>query len=485
MTLLDEFGLNQAVPAISDHFNATIPEVQWVVLGFLLATGALLLPVGRLADILGHRRIYLVGVIIFTAGALLAGSTPTLSALIGFKVLQGVGAAMVQATAVPIITGAFPTSQRGKALGMFMGVLALGAIAGPVLGGAAVTLLGWRAMLYLAGPVGAVSIVLAVRVLGISDPVRAQQDSGDTDGEIDDEADRPEKSRGSFDWAGAALSTIILVVLLLTISNGNSLGWMSGVVIGGFVAVVALVVTFVVWELRAPEPMLPLELFRNPTFVIGQAVMFLIVLGNSGIFFLLPFYLQEVAGLTPVLSGLVVSGVPIAFLTTGPLAGHLSDRISWRFFIPIGTALGLTSMVMLTRLTVDSPIWWSAVTMLLMGFGIGFIFSPAQNAIYGVVKPDGQGVVTAFINMARNTATLSSVAVGTAIVTATMGGLGFEPSLDAVKDVGDAGIKAAFLQGMTRAFFIGSLVVAAGLAVTLIPIRASRRIQVNEDESSA
>ena len=464
MTLLDEFGLNQAVPAISEHFNATIPDVQWVVLGFLLTTGALLLPVGRLADMVGHRRLYLAGIVIFTVGALLAGSTPSLSALIGFKVLQGVGAAMVQATVVPIITSAFPSTERGKALGMFMGVLALGAIAGPVIGGAAVTLLGWRAMLYLAVPVGAVSIVLAAKVLGISESERQPVDgTGDA-----------EKSVGSFDWAGAALSTVILVLLLLTVSNGNSLGWASGAVIGGFVAVAALVIAFIVWEIRTSEPMLPLGAFRNPTFLIGQAVMFLIVLGNSGIFFLLPFYLQEVAGLTPVLSGLVVSGVPIAFLTTGPLAGHLSDRLGWRLFLPIGSALGLTSMILLTRLTVDSPIWWSVLTMLLMGFGIGFIFSPAQNAIYGVVKPGGQGVVTAFINMARNTATLSSVAVGAAIVTATMGSLGFEPSLDAVKEAGQEGIKDAYMQGMTRAFLVGAGVLVLALVVTLLPIRTRR-----------
>jgi MFS family permease len=221
-------------------------------------------------------------------------------------------------------------------------------------------------------------------------------------------------------------------------------------------------------------------MFRNPTFLIGQAVMFLIVLGNSGIFFLLPFYLQEIAGLTPVLSGLVVSGVPIAFLTSGPLAGHLSDRLGWRLFLPIGSALGLTSMALLTRLTVDSPIWWSVLTMLLMGFGIGFIFSPAQNAIYGVVKPDGQGVVTAFINMARNTATLSSVAVGAAIVTATMGSLGFEPSLDAVKEVGQEGIKDAYMQGMTRAFLVGAIVLVVALVVTLLPIRTQRSTEPPE-----
>ena len=177
---------------------------------------------------------------------------------------------------------------------------------------------------------------------------------------------------------------------------------------------------------------------------------------------------------------LVVAGVPVAFLMSGPLVGNLSDRMGWRRFVPVGLAFGLASMAMLTRLTADTPIWWPIVTMLLMGFGLGFIFSPAQNAIYGVVKPGGQGVVTAFINMARNTATLSSVAVGAAIVTATMGGLGFEPSLDAVREVGDSGIKDAFIQGMTRAFLVGAAVVLVGLVISLFPFRVSRPSEVVE-----
>ena len=479
MTLLDEFGLNQAVPPIADHFDATIPDVQWVVLGYLLTVGALLLPVGRLADIAGHRRLYLIGVSIFTVGALLAGSTPSLHALVGFKVFQGVGAAMVQATSVPIITSAFPTSERGKALGMFMGVLALGAIAGPVIGGGAVTLLGWRAMLYLAGPVGAVSVLLAVRVLGLTDPRPA--------GPLRTESGHLAKPRvrsrlgtgmsrvNAFDWPGAALSTAALVVFLLTVSNGNRLGWSSPEVIIGFAAVGAMVLGFVIWELRSTDPMLPLELFRDGTFLVGQATMFLMVLGNSATFFLLPFYLQEVAGLTPLFSGLVVAAVPVAFLTSGPIVGHLSDRMGWRRFVPLGLAFGLASMAMLTRLTQDSPIWWTVATMLLMGFGLGFIFSPAQNAIYSVVKPGGQGVVTAFINMARNAATLSSIAIGTAIVTATMGGLGYEPSLDAVREAGGVGIKDAFTRGMTQAFAVGAMVVAAGLVVSLLPVRIRGR----------
>ena len=464
ITLLDEFGLNQAVPPIADHFDATIPEVQWVVLSYLLTVGALLLAVGRLADMAGHRRIYLAGVVVFTIGAVLAGSTPNIEALIAFKVFQGVGAAMIQATSVPIITSAFPTAERGKALGMFTAVLALGAIAGPVVGGGAVTLLGWRAMLYLAAPVGIVSIYLAVRFLGLTDMRRSPR-AGEG---------QAEEARRGFDWLGAGLSTAALVVFLLTVSNGNQAGWFSPTAIGGFVLVGALILIFVGWEIRTSSPLLPLEMFRNGTFLVGQATMFLMVLGNSAIFFLMPFYLQQVAGLSPVLGGLVVSAVPVAFLTSGPLVGHLSDRLGWRRFVPFGLALGLGSMLLLSRLSADSPIWWSVAAMALMGFGLGFIFSPAQNAIYGVVRPELQGVVTGFINMARNAATLSSIAVGTAVVTATMGSLGYEPSLEAVRESGVAGIGDAFMRGMSQAFLIGSMVVAAGLVISLVPVRLGR-----------
>ncbi len=469
VTLLDEFGLNQAVPPIADHFDATIPEVQWVVLGYLLTVGALLLALGRLADIVGLRRMYLAGMVIFTAGAVLAGSTPSLGALIGFKVFQGVGAAMVQATSVPIITSAFPSGQRGRALGMFMAVLALGAIAGPVVGGGAVTLLGWRAMLYLAAPVGIVSVVLALRVLGLSDPQSAAEPDAPAAG-----AGR-RGPLGGFDWPGAALSTGALVAFLLTVSNGNQAGWSSPAAVGGFAAVGALLAGFVAWELRTEDPLLPLEMFRNGTFLIGQATMFLMVLGNSAVFFLTPFYLQDVAGLSPVLSGLVVAAVPVAFLVSGPAVGNLSDRWGWRRFVPLGLAMGTASMVMLTRLDAGSPIWLSVAAMALMGFGLGFIFSPAQNAIYGVIRPGRQGVVTGFINMARNAATLSSIAVATAIVTATMGSLGYEPSLDAVREGGAAGIEHAFMSGMTRAYLVGAAVVAAGLAVSALPIRTRRQ----------
>ena len=168
LTLMDEFGIHQAIPVITDNFNATIPESQWIALGYLLSTGALLMPAGRFADRIGYKRLYFYGLLVFVVGALLSGFAPSLLTLILFKVLQGVAAAMIQATTIPIIISKF-TNDRGKALGAFGFLMALSAIFGPVIGGGIVTLLSWRAFMFLSVPLGLISIVLAWFILNIFD----------------------------------------------------------------------------------------------------------------------------------------------------------------------------------------------------------------------------------------------------------------------------------------------------------------------------
>ena len=455
VTLLDEIGVNQALPAIADRFDATIPDVQWIVLGLLLTVGALQLPVGRFADMVGQRRVYTAGLAVFALGALLAALAPSLVVLVLFRVLQGVGAAMVQATSLPIIATAFPARERGKGIGMFMGVLAFGAICGPVVGGGAVTLLGWRFFFLLSVPIGVASTLLALRVLTLRPPPSR--------------AERPDGRTGGFDWLGAGLATSTLTLFLLVVSFGNELGWSSPAALVGFAVVVSLIVAFLVWETRASFPLLPLELFNNPVFLIGQAVMFLIVLGNTSTFFLVPFYVQDVAGKSPALSGLIVAAVPAAFITTGPVIGALSDRWNWRLFVPVGMASGCAALALLSRTTEDSPLTLVAGALALLGFGMGFIFSPTQNAVYGSIKAGQEGIVTAFANMSRNAGSLSSIAVGAAIVTATMAASGYEPSLDALRESVDPGIAGAFVSGMSRTFAVGAGVVFLGLLISLWP----------------
>ena len=456
VTLLDEIGVNQALPPIADRFDATIPEVQWIVLGFLLTVGALLLPIGRFSDMAGRRRVFVVGLAVFTAGAVLAGLAPTLVALILFRVLQGLGVAMVQATSLPIIANAFPTRERGKAIGLFMGVLAFGAICGPLVGGGVVALLGWRFFFFLAVPIGVVSTALALKVLVLRPPSAA--------------SDRPDPITGQFDWLGAGLATGALTLFLLVVSFGNQLGWSSGSTLAGFAVVGAMVMAFVKWESKAKAPMLPLNLFRKPAFLIGQLVMFLTATGNTSIFFLVPFYVQDVVGKSPAMSGLVVAALPAAFITTGPAIGALSDRWSWRLFVPVGMALACTATVLLSLVTENSPMAHVMGSLALLGFAMGFVFSPAQNAVYGSIEVGQQGIVTAFVNMARNAGQLSSVAVGAAIVTATMAARGYEPSLDALRELANIGVQGAFVEGMSRAFMVGAGVIFLGLLVSLAPI---------------
>lgn len=451
ITLMDEFGIHQAVPVITDHFNATIPESQWIALGYLLSTGALLMPAGRLADRIGYKRLYFAGLIIFTLGAVLAGLAPSLSYLILFKVLQGVAAAMLQATTIPIIISKFP-NDRGKALGAFGFLMGLSAIVGPVVGGTIVTLISWRAFMLLSAPLGLISIVLAWFVLNIF--------------EKDSVADDGNKSR--FDWMGVVLSTGALLLLLATLSKANDYGWGSYLTVLGFVITGLLLIAFIAWELKSESPLLPLHLFLNGTFLTAQLGMFLVVLGNSCIFFLIPFYIQDLKGYEAVISGLVVAGIPLGFLTTGPLFSLLSDRypMGWKTFLPVGLLLSSISMLFLSRLSIDNSIWYSFFCMYLMGFGIGFIFMPSQNAIYGIIDKKDQGVVTGFINMVRNSSTLTSIAVGTAIVTSVMASEGYPASLDAVREATTTGIHNSFLQGMNTAFFAGFIIIALGLIVT-------------------
>tara|TARA_B100001013_G_scaffold192032_1_gene115957 strand:- start:1448 stop:2914 length:1467 start_codon:yes stop_codon:yes gene_type:complete len=451
LTLMDEFGIHQAIPVITENFNATIPESQWIALGYLLSTGALLLPAGRLADRIGYKRLYFVGLIVFVIGAVLATFSPSLLSLILFKVLQGVAAAMIQATTIPIIISKFP-NDRGKALGAFGFLMALSAIIGPVIGGGIVTLFSWRAFMFLSVPLGLFSIVLAWFVLNIF-----ENDSASGDGK-----------KNTFDWIGVMLSTGSLLLLLLTLSKANDYGWGSYVTVVGFLITGLLLIAFIVWESKFEFPLLPLHLFMDGTFLTAQLGMFLVVLGNSIIFFLMPFYIQDLKGYEAFISGLVVAGIPFGFLTTGPVLGVLSDRYpnGWKLFLPSGLLISATSMLLLSFLTMDNSIWYSFLCMYLMGFGIGFIFIPAQNAIYGMIDKKDQGVVTGFINMVRNSSTLTSIAVGAAIVTSVMASQGYPASLDAVREGTLAGIYNSFMQGMITTFLIGFCVIAIGVLIT-------------------
>ncbi len=451
VAVLDQSSLGIALPEVAGYFDASIPAVQWVTLAYMLMTGALLLPMGRLADMLGRKRVYVLGFAIFAVSAGLAGSSVNLPALIGFKAAQGIGAAMGQATAMAIVTSAFPPEERGKAIGSYMTVVGLGAIAGPVYGGVVVSALEWRYLFYTGALLGAVAVVLSLAGM---------------------DGDSPDRSEGrGFDWLGAALAATMVALFLLVMSNAHRLGWSSPVVVSAVAAVVAMFVVFVWWERRAPAPMLDLALFSHRSFSFGVSAMFLIFLAGTAVFFLTPFYLQRVLGYEPGRAGLIMVPAAICFALSGPVAGRLSDKLGSGPFALAGTALVCVSLLSLSRVDELTAVWTIVLALVCLGLGMGFFYSPNASAVLSTVDARGYGVATAFLNMVRNTGTVTGIALSTTIVAVAMSSQGFEPSLDAVSSAGGGDmVRAAFIGGLQTACMVMSGIAAGALALSAIQI---------------
>ena len=433
-SVVDHGSVNLALPTIADHFHTDIPSVQWVIIGYALTISALLLPMGKLADMVGYKRVFIIGSLVLIIGATLAGSATNLPMLILFRVLQGVGGAMTQGTGMAIVVSTFPASERGKAIGLIMTVVGTGAVAGPAVGGILVSTLGWRSVFFLNVPLVLLGIAACLAIL--------QGGRG------------PQAGLGlRFDWLGASLSAAALVVFLLAISNGHSTGWDSPVILAGAAGVLALMGSFIWWELHTSDPMLDLRLFQRRTFTFGSSAAFLAFLGSSGVLFLMPFYLQGVLGYSPLKAGLVVVPAALCMAVLGPVSGRLSDRYGWRPFTVGGLALSVTGLFILSRVTVDSSLALVLPALVLHNSGSGVFYSPNSSSILSAVGQDQYAVVSGFLNLIRNAANVTSVAGATAVVSITMVSMGFEPSLDLVRS-GVAG--EAFTSGL-RYTFLGMM----------------------------
>ena len=453
MSVVDHGSVVVALPRIESHFRSDLPTVQWVVVGHALMISVLLLPMGRLADIMGRKQVYISGFVIFVLAAALAGFSTHLSMLIFAKVVQGAGSAMIQANGMAIIASVFPGSERGKALGSHLSVVGTGLIAGPALGGLLVSALDWRWVFFVNVPVGIVAIAIAIKILGQR---RFAQD--------------PREGGGSrFDLLGAALSGGALLAFLLAITNGNRASWGSAPIVAGLLLSAALLAAFVWWELRTPSPMLELRLFRRRLFALGVAAGWLSFLGTSSVLFMMPFYLQKVLGYSVWEAGLVVIPGAICMTIMGPISGRLSDRFGWRRFNVAGLALSATALFILsTRLTETSSLGLVIPVLMLLSCGTGIFQSPNHSSILSAVERSRYGVVSAVTQLVRNSANVTSIALATAVVVATMASMGFEPSLDAVSVEGGSEVAHAFVSGLHRAFMVFGSILVLGMVISFV-----------------
>ena len=448
-SVVDHGSVIVALPSIAEDLRIELPSVQWVVIGFALVISALLLPMGRMADIIGQKRVYILGSVILVVGAAAAGFSPNLATLLLARILQGVGAAMTQGTGMAIMTSVFPSHERGRAVGLLMTTVGVGAVVGPAIGGLVVDFIHWRAVFFLNIPLGLLGVAVTLAVLRRWESDRASKAS-------------------SFDWTGAFLSTGVLVALLLGLTLAVSRGWTSVPILIAFVLSASMFIGFIWWELRAPVPMFDLRFFRDRVFSCGVAAAFLTFLGQSAVLFLMPFYIQNVLGFSPKIAGLVVMPGALCMAILGAVSGTLSDKFGWRWFTVGGMASSTVGLIILSRVTETSHLYEVIPGLILISGGMGTFYSPNSSSVLSAVGRESYGVVAGFLNLVRNSANVMSLAIATTIVTITMGSLGFEPSLEAVRNDAVEGVRGAFAVGMRYAFYVLITLVIASMTISFL-----------------
>ena len=394
MIMLDNTVVNVALPSIREDLGISISELEWVFNGYALTFGVLLLTGGKLADMLGRRRIFMVGLVIFTASSFFCGFANSAGVLIGARVVQGVGAALMNPATLSIITATFPPRQRGMAIGIWAGVSALALAIGPLVGGVITEHISWSWVFYINVPIGVLAIV-AAKVF------------------IDETKDESEQS---LDVPGLVTSAIALFALTYALIKSNELGWGDPLVLGLFGVAAVSFVLFVLRERHVRLPMLDLSLFRNASFASANTVMLLVGLAMFGMFFYVSLYVQNVLGYSPIQAGATFLPMTVMIILVSPFAGRLSDRLGPRALMVPGLLL-LTVSLVLFSIQDESSTFWSLLPALVVGgFGMALSMAPTTSAAMHAVPVYKAGVGAAVINSMRQVGGSIGIAVLGAII---------------------------------------------------------------------
>jgi EmrB/QacA subfamily drug resistance transporter len=392
MIMLDNTVVNVALPSIQDDLDVSLSGLEWTVNIYTLTFAVLLVTGGRLGDILGRRKMFLFGVVVFALSSAAIGLAPGQGWLVGGRALQGAGAAFMMPATLSIITVTFPPEERGKAIGTWAGVSALALAIGPVVGGALAEYVSWRAIFFLNLPVavGAVLVTLF-----------ATHES------------RDETKRHTIDWAGIVTFSIGLTALVLALIEGNSWGWGSARVVALLAVAVVGLVAFAVIEPRAREPMVEFSLFRSRTFLGANFVAFIVSFAMLAMFFFTALYMQNILGYSAVEAGVRFLPSTLMIVLIAPLSGRLSDRIGPRPLMVGGLSLTAFALFLQTRIDVDTGYGLLLPAFILMGIGMALVMSPMSTAAMNAVAPEKAGVGSGILSMSRMVgATFGVAAIG-------------------------------------------------------------------------
>ncbi len=427
MMVLDNLVVNVALPSIHRDLGASIQTLEWTVNAYILAYAVLLLTGAALGDRLGRKRMFIAGISLFTAGSAAAALAPSIGLLIAARAIQGVGAAVVTPLTLTLLAEAFPSEQRGLALGVWSGISGIGVALGPLVGGALTQFASWHWIFWVNVPLGIALVPLASR--------RLVESHGDAK---------------HLDLRGLALASAGLFGIVYGLVESQSLGWSSAQVLISLAAGAALVVAFVAQELRTSEPMLPMGFFANRGFAVTNAVSIAMYFGMFGSIFFLSQFLQNVLHNTPLQAGVKLLVWTGAIMVVAPLAGFMSERYGSRLFMVAGLGLQAVALGLLAMsASVDQSYVSMVIPFVLAGSGMALVFAPSANAVLSSVRTSQTGQASGATNALRELGGVLGIAILGTVFTSH----------------GSYTAPQAYLNGLVPALWVGAAVLAAGALI--------------------
>jgi EmrB/QacA subfamily drug resistance transporter len=430
MVVLDNLIVSVALPSIHRDLGASMQSLEWTVNAYVLSYAVLLLTGAALGDRFGRKRMFIFGIILFTAASAGSALAPNMGILIATRALQGVGAAIVTPLTLTLLADSFPADNRGLALGVWSGISGIAVALGPLVGGAVIQLSSWHWIFWINVPVGLVLIPTASRLL--------HESYG---------------SERSFDLLGLALASTGLFGLVFGLIRAQTLGWSAPEVIASLAAGVVLVIAFVIQELRTPDPMLPMSFFKRRAFAVTNVVSLSMYFGMFGSIFFMSQYLQNVLGNTPLEAGLKLLVWTGSIMVVSPLAGYFSERLGSRMFMVGGLTLQAIALGWLaTEASVDQSYTSMIIPFIFGGAGMALVFAPAASAVLASVRTDQAGQASGATNAIRE-----------------LGGvLGISVLSTVFSNHGSYASPQDFVNGLQPTMWVGVAVLAAGALIALV-----------------
>ncbi len=441
MIMLDNTVVNVALPSMARDLGVGLSELEWIVTGYALTFASLMLTGGKLADLLGRRLIFVTGLVIFTASSLACGLAESGEFLIGARVVQGAGAALMNPATLSIIAATFPPRQRGTAIGIWAGVSALALAIGPLVGGLLTDHLDWSWIFFVNVPVGIVAIVASFVLIPESKDESAEQ---------------------RLDLPGLLTSGIGLFALTYGLIEANTYGWTSGRIVGTFVVAVVMLVAFVLLETHQRLPMLDLSLFRNGTYAGANLAVLLVALAMFGVFFFVSLYMQGILGYSAVEAGAAFLPLTILIILVAPIAGRASDRIGSRWLMTAGMLLVSVQLLSFSRLDEHSTFWNLLPGLLVGGMGMALVMTPSAAAAVRALPVDKSGVGSAVLNASRQVGGSMGIALMGAIMAHQLGGL---TGLEVFRQ------PERFIDGFSTTLLVAAVIALAGAVVSFVLVR--------------